>query len=339
MEIIEKQLESHLLERGESRKYAVQTLLPTASQPKLEDPSKDGEGASAKKPNVYAHQLVRTDCKSQKLDAFFEISSRSSVSGGNDASENATSDDKNNGDLAEQSVELSVAEMGAKRKHSELPESSMEKKSRPSIDVQVWDGTNSNVDESMVNDDTTSSATEKSKDSSKSISENPDQSLLGNEKDDDENDDGLTMGFNEPRRRPILLRSVRELGEEIHDTLSSDLKTLFRDSVFVGCVSRRHALLQHSTCLYLVNMEKVSAELFYQIMIADFANFGLMRLSTPAPIYELTLLALDLPESGWSPADEPKEKMAEFCRNLLVSKKEMLEEYFSMEIDAEGNVR
>ena len=82
MDIIEKQLESQLLERGESRKYAIQTLLPaslsqqpTGNSSTKENNNNEKDGAK-KTPNVYAHQMVRTDCKSQKLDAFFEVSSR-----------------------------------------------------------------------------------------------------------------------------------------------------------------------------------------------------------------------------------------------------------------------
>lgn len=34
---------------------------------------------------------------------------------------------------------------------------------------------------------------------------------------------------------------------------------------FVGCVNRSLALVQHSTSLYLVNVPKLSEELFYQV--------------------------------------------------------------------------
>lgn len=73
-------------------------------------------------------------------------------------------------------------------------------------------------------------------------------------------------------------------------------------------------------------------------MIADFGNYGLMRLTSPAPVVDLARMALDSPESGWSPADGPKDQMAQFCRDLLVDKREMLEEYFSLEIDENGNL-
>ena len=45
------------------------------------------------------------------------------------------------------------------------------------------------------------------------------------------------------------------------------------------------------------------------------------------------MLALDLEESGWSEAGEPKDDLAKYIVDFLKSKAEMLSDYFSMEID------
>jgi DNA mismatch repair protein MLH1 len=45
------------------------------------------------------------------------------------------------------------------------------------------------------------------------------------------------------------------------------------------------------------------------------------------------MMALDLEESGWTDADGPKEDLAEYIVNFLKSKAEMLQDYFSIEID------
>ncbi|GCB61301.1 hypothetical protein scyTo_0009310, partial [Scyliorhinus torazame] len=81
-----------------------------------------------------------------------------------------------------------------------------------------------------------------------------------------------------------------------------------------------------------------SQELFYQIFIYDFGNFGVLRLSSPAPLYELAMLALDSPESGWTEEDGPKEGLAEYIVDFLKTKSEMLQDYFSLGIDEEGNL-
>eukprot|EP00061_Rhincodon_typus_P017855 g46747.t1 len=74
-------------------------------------------------------------------------------------------------------------------------------------------------------------------------------------------------------------------------------------------------------------------ELFYQILIYDFGNFGVLKLSSPAPLYELAMLALDSPESGWTEEDGPKEGLAEYIVDFLKTKSEMLQDYFSLGID------
>ena len=45
------------------------------------------------------------------------------------------------------------------------------------------------------------------------------------------------------------------------------------------------------------------------------------------------MLALDSEESGWSEADGPKPDLAEYVVDFLRSKAELLQDYFSIEID------
>ncbi|MEE6525186.1 hypothetical protein FKM82_025038, partial [Ascaphus truei] len=50
------------------------------------------------------------------------------------------------------------------------------------------------------------------------------------------------------------------------------------------------------------------------------------------------MLALDSSESGWTEEDGPKEGLAEYIVQFLQKKCEMLKDYFSLEIDEEGNL-
>lgn len=45
------------------------------------------------------------------------------------------------------------------------------------------------------------------------------------------------------------------------------------------------------------------------------------------------MLALESDESGWTEEDGPKEGLAQYIVDFLKNKAEMLEDYFSMEID------
>ncbi|MFT7816357.1 DNA mismatch repair protein Mlh1 isoform X2 [Arapaima gigas] len=141
-----------------------------------------------------------------------------------------------------------------------------------------------------------------------------------------------------PPRRTIRLTSVKELRVEISDRAHTGLQELLQNHTFVGCVTPQWSLVQHHTKLYLLDVTRLSQELFYQILMYDFGNFGVLRLSSPAPLYDLAMLALDMDESGWTEEDGPKEGLAQYIVDFLQKKAEMLEDYFSMEVDQEGNL-
>lgn len=61
-----------------------------------------------------------------------------------------------------------------------------------------------------------------------------------------------------------------------------------------------------------------------------------MCIQTPAPLYDLAMLALDSEESGWTEEDGPKEGLAQYIVDFMKKKAEMLEDYFSVEIDQVG---
>lgn len=100
------------------------------------------------------------------------------------------------------------------------------------------------------------------------------------------------------------------------------------------------ALAQCKTRLYLLNVFNLSKELIYQQVLRRFAHFNVMRLSTPAPLMELLLLALDEEErmGRWSESDGPKDQIAQLNVELLICKAGMLKEYFALEIDELGNL-
>ena len=50
-------------------------------------------------------------------------------------------------------------------------------------------------------------------------------------------------------------------------------------------------------------------------------------------IADLALLALDLPECGWTPEDGDKSDIAKYAAQFLLAKSDMLLDYFSIEID------
>ena len=153
---------------------------------------------------------------------------------------------------------------------------------------------------------------------------------------EEKTDEGTKNVSNSGIYREIRLTSVLNLRKAINSNEHKGMKELFEDHKFVGCVNKSLALVQHSTKLFLANVTNLSKELFYQIIMFKFGNFDFLRLSEPAPIYELVLLALDCEESGWTEADGPKDELATYMVNLLKGKAAMLLDYFSLEVDNKG---
>ena len=66
---------------------------------------------------------------------------------------------------------------------------------------------------------------------------------------------------------------------------------------------------------------------------------SLLSVQESASVRELAILALDSPDSGWSPSDGPKQELAQFVVDLLTSKADMLSDYFSLEISKVASSR
>nr|XP_033324912.1 DNA mismatch repair protein Mlh1 isoform X5 [Megalopta genalis] len=140
-------------------------------------------------------------------------------------------------------------------------------------------------------------------------------------------------------RREVKLTSVLRLRKEVEDELHEGLKQILSDLIFVGCIDEHFALIQSGVNLYLCNTKKLAEELFYEIMLYDFANYGVIKFSDPIPLYDLAMLGLESSEAGWTEEDGKKEDLATSVKELLLEKADMLKEYFSVVIDKKGNLK
>ncbi|XP_046569865.1 DNA mismatch repair protein Mlh1-like [Haliotis rubra] len=271
IESIQATVESKLLGSNASRTFFTQALLPGAPVSLEEDKSDLSAGDGGK---VYAHHLVRTDSKEQKLDAFLNRPS----SNEKDATVSSTNPN------------------APSASGSNQPSASTSRE-----DVMEVDNEDSDNDAKRSPQPSTSTSEAQ-------------------------------------HRRELKLTSVLELRQDVLDKCHAGVRDILQSLTFVGCVSEEHALIQHQTKLYLANTTKLSKELLYQILLADFGNFGILRLSEPAPIYDLAMMALDSAESGWTEADGPKEDLAQYIVDFLKTKAPMLEDYFSVEVDKSGNL-
>lgn len=80
-------------------------------------------------------------------------------------------------------------------------------------------------------------------------------------------------------RRNFELTSLSQLREAVKNNTDQVLRDTFKDSIFVGCVSEKHCLIQHGTRLYIFCLERVAEEFFYQRFLEEFGNCGVICLS------------------------------------------------------------
>lgn len=114
---------------------------------------------------------------------------------------------------------------------------------------------------------------------------------------------------------------------------------LFREHSFVGVVDKRFSLVQYRTKLYIVRHDLVAFHVFYQQVLLQFGELKPISLQKPIPVYDVVLEALKNPKNGYDEEDGPKEQLADEIKTLLITNGPMLAEYFSIDIDSEGNLR
>ncbi|KAI1436614.1 histidine kinase-like ATPase [Xylaria sp. CBS 124048] len=146
-------------------------------------------------------------------------------------------------------------------------------------------------------------------------------------------------------RDPVYCRlnSVRDLRAAVRDDMHHDLTEVIASHTFVGIVDekRRLAAIQSGVKLYLIDYGRACFEYFYQVGLTDFGNFGVIKFRPALDLREVLTIAAEqekiMGEEGASDdfdVTEVVEKVAE----QLIERREMLLEYFSLEISPSGEL-
>jgi DNA mismatch repair protein MLH1 len=154
------------------------------------------------------------------------------------------------------------------------------------------------------------------------------------------------MEYEQSDREPVTCRlmTVKELRGEVRDEMHNELTEIFAGHTFVGIVDerRRLAAIQGGVKLFLVDYGMVCNEYFYQVGLTDFGNFGVIKFNPPLSIKELLAIAAEHEKESSPPAssddDFEIEEVVELVSTQLVDCREMLLEYFSLEISEEGQL-
>jgi DNA mismatch repair protein MLH1 len=139
----------------------------------------------------------------------------------------------------------------------------------------------------------------------------------------------------------IRLTSVKALRAAVRDAMHNGLTEIFASHTYVGLVDdfRRLAAIQAGVKLFLIDYGLIANEFFYQLGLTDFGNFGVIVLDPPPDLKELLEVAAKLEKDSQAPdVDLDVEYVSKTVLAQLISQKEMLKEYFSIEISDEGRL-
>ncbi|KAF4581677.1 DNA mismatch repair protein [Pleurotus pulmonarius] len=135
------------------------------------------------------------------------------------------------------------------------------------------------------------------------------------------------------------LTSVLNLRHALIKGKHKQLTEILEKHTFVGIVDlqRSLSLIQHSTKLYLVNNGALSEELFYQLGLRQFGDLSRMKLQPPPSLRSLLQIAVNA-EPSTKQSKLTKDQIVDKIFGLLMSRREMLAEYFSLHISSSGSV-
>ncbi len=137
------------------------------------------------------------------------------------------------------------------------------------------------------------------------------------------------------------LTSVKELLEESLVDTHRDLSEILKNHVYVGMADEKHALVQHKTKLFLINVKTMSKDMFYQQTLRKFGRLPKLRFAEPLSLEPLVLLALQEEERKGNyeeDVDGDKNEAVKIVVDLLKSKRDMLDEYFSIDLTESGDL-
>lgn len=153
--------------------------------------------------------------------------------------------------------------------------------------------------------------------------------------------DGLDYEITDKEATICRLSTIKELRASVRECMHSELTDVFSNHTFVGIVddTKRIAAIQSGVKLFLVDYGMVSAEYFYQLGLTDFGNFGAIQFGPPLNLHELLQVgAQQLKTQEPESIDFDWDEVIPAVVEQLISRRDMLAEYFALEISEEGEL-
>lgn len=149
---------------------------------------------------------------------------------------------------------------------------------------------------------------------------------------------------NDRQQTPCRLASVRELRSDVRDAMHHELTEVFATHTFVGVVDerRRLAAIQGGVKLYLVDYGRACFEYLYQVGLTNFGNFGVIRFAPSLDLRTVLRIAAEHEKEQAASAGDGEdfdvEEVVDLVSAQLIERREMLLEYFSLEISPVGEL-
>lgn len=138
------------------------------------------------------------------------------------------------------------------------------------------------------------------------------------------------------------LKTVKELRSEVREEVHDELTEIFASHSFVGIVDeqRRLSVIQGGVKLYLIDYGHACHAYFYQLGLTDFGNFGSIHFKPPLILDELLRMAAEAEKISMGPSGSgfDVDAVVDKVSQQLIERREMLLEYFSLEITPAGEL-
>ncbi|KAL8765637.1 MAG: hypothetical protein Q9209_007369 [Squamulea sp. 1 TL-2023] len=136
------------------------------------------------------------------------------------------------------------------------------------------------------------------------------------------------------------LTTIKELRAEVRDSMHNSLTEIFATHTYIGLVDagRRIAAIQGGVKLYLVDYGMICNEYFYQLGLTDFANFGIIKFEPAPDIKSLIEIGVTAEKAKNAENDIAWDEVADAVTEQLIARRQMLIEYFQMEVSECGEL-
>uniref|UniRef100_A0A8H8CGK4 DNA mismatch repair protein S5 domain-containing protein n=1 Tax=Psilocybe cubensis TaxID=181762 RepID=A0A8H8CGK4_PSICU len=143
----------------------------------------------------------------------------------------------------------------------------------------------------------------------------------------------------EVKESQCFLTSVKTLRQKLVKGKHPQLTEILEKHIFIGIVDLKRclSLIQCSTKLYLVNHDALAEELFYQLGLRQFGDMSRIKLDPAPSLHELVQIAVDA-EDTIEGTKLTKAEIVQRIVKVLVDRREMLAEYFSLTITEDARV-